>query len=112
MRQVSNHYWYQMYMDDLPIWGMVGETSLVPANQNLQEPEEVHGKVYIFTHKQFSIAYNGDQIIEVNLTSQRPVMLDENMCVGAPPAATVLAMHCFAHVRRAVWSATFTSRTA
>lgn len=22
---VSNHYWYQLYMDDLPIWGMVGE---------------------------------------------------------------------------------------
>ena len=23
--QVSAHYWYQMYLDDLPIWGMVGE---------------------------------------------------------------------------------------
>jgi hypothetical protein len=23
--QVSNHYWYQMYIDGLPIWGMVGE---------------------------------------------------------------------------------------
>jgi transmembrane 9 superfamily protein 3 len=22
---VSAHYWYQMYLDDLPIWGMVGE---------------------------------------------------------------------------------------
>ena len=24
---VKNHYWYQMYMDDLPIWGIVGEES-------------------------------------------------------------------------------------
>ena len=23
--QVAAHYWYQMYLDDLPIWGMVGE---------------------------------------------------------------------------------------
>eukprot|EP00952_Eustigmatos_sp_NYUAD-ZCMA_P003492 15252-Eustigmatos_ZCMA.PRE.1 len=22
---VVNHYWYQLYLDDLPIWGMVGE---------------------------------------------------------------------------------------
>lgn len=22
---VKNHYWYQMYLDDLPIWGIVGE---------------------------------------------------------------------------------------
>lgn len=23
--QVEHHYWYQLYLDDLPIWGMVGE---------------------------------------------------------------------------------------
>lgn len=22
---VEQHYWYQLYLDDLPIWGMVGE---------------------------------------------------------------------------------------
>ena len=22
---VDNHYWYQLYLDDLPIWGMIGE---------------------------------------------------------------------------------------
>lgn len=22
---VMNHYWYQLYIDDLPVWGMVGE---------------------------------------------------------------------------------------
>ena len=25
---VLNHYWYQMYIDDLPIWGIIGEVSL------------------------------------------------------------------------------------
>lgn len=22
---IENHYWFQMYMDELPIWGLVGE---------------------------------------------------------------------------------------
>ena len=22
---VSNHYWYQVFVDELPVWGMVGE---------------------------------------------------------------------------------------
>lgn len=25
LNAVKNHYWYQMYIDELPIWGMVGE---------------------------------------------------------------------------------------
>ena len=53
---VKNHYWYQMYLDDLPIWGIVGET---------EEKE-----FYIWTHKKFEIGYNGQQIIDVNLTSE------------------------------------------
>lgn len=77
----SNHYWYQMYMDDLPIWGMVGESSL-SAGLRMIDHEEEHGiadEVFIFSHKQFSIAYNGPRIIEVNLTSENPVQLDEGV---------------------------------
>lgn len=55
---VKNHYWYQMYLDDLPIWGIVGEM-------------ENNGEdLYIWTHKKFEIGHNGDQIVEVNLTSE------------------------------------------
>ena len=45
-----------MYLDDLPIWGIVGE---------MEEKE-----FYIWTHKKFEIGYNGNQIIDVNLTSE------------------------------------------
>ena len=48
---VKNHYWYQMYLDDLPIWGIVGE---------IEEKEEEY---YIWTHKKFEIGYNGDQVL-------------------------------------------------
>jgi transmembrane 9 superfamily protein 3 len=55
---VKNHYWYQMYLDDLPIWGIVGEI------------EEKGQDFYIWTHKKFEIGWNGDKIVDVNLTSE------------------------------------------
>ena len=55
---VKNHYWYQMYLDDLPIWGIVGEI------------DEKGEDFYIWTHKKFEIGWNGDQIVDVNLTRQ------------------------------------------
>ena len=33
---IENHYWYQLYLDDLPIWGMVGESI---------QREEADGKI-------------------------------------------------------------------
>lgn len=53
---VKNQYWYQMYIDDLPIWGVVGK--------------EEDKKYYIYTHKKFDIGYNGNQIVDVTLTSE------------------------------------------
>jgi transmembrane 9 superfamily protein 3 len=70
--------------DELPIWGMVGELS------NTEEAHHIHpiaakvqwssavamardaAPAYLYTHKSFSIAYNGDQIVQVNLTSEVP----------------------------------------
>lgn len=65
----SDHqYWYELFLDDLPMWGMVGEVLR----------DEAHGRLekHIFTHRSLSIAYNSDRIIEVNLTSENPVPLD------------------------------------
>lgn len=61
---VSRHYWYELFMDDLPIWGFVGP----PPEQTEDEKSR-----YIYTHKTFDIAYNEDRIIHVNLTSENPV---------------------------------------
>ncbi|KAK4322636.1 hypothetical protein Pmani_006613 [Petrolisthes manimaculis] len=52
---VKNHYLYQMYIDDLPIWGIVGEF-----NENY----------YIWTHKKFDLGYHDNQIVDVNQTSE------------------------------------------
>ncbi|KAI3436249.1 hypothetical protein D9Q98_002302 [Chlorella vulgaris] len=60
---VRRHYWYEFFADELPIWGFVGPP-----------PEQTQGdtNVYIYTHKSLDIAYNGDRIIHINLTSESP----------------------------------------
>ena len=39
-----------MYLDDLPIWGIVGEI------------DDKADNYYVWTHKKFEIGYNDDQI--------------------------------------------------
>ena len=102
---ILHHYWYQMYIDDLPVWGMVGEIydhpilnendaaikdtkedSAKPAAITLSkqeapitsetEQEDASYKLYVYTRKKFSIAYNQHRIIEVNLTSEDPRLVE------------------------------------
>ena len=39
-----------MYLDDLPIWGIVGEI------------DDKADNYYVWTHKKFEIGYNDDQV--------------------------------------------------
>lgn len=67
---VKNQYWYQLFLDDLPIWGMVGE---------VLEGDATGGeKLYIYTHQKFVITYNENRVIEVNLTSENPIAIAPN----------------------------------
>lgn len=85
--QAIQHRWfYQMYLDDLPVWGMVGE--LLPkatANKvtlNVQSKDDKDrlehvadvedlGDLtpYVYTTRVLVIKYHGDQIVQVDLTS-------------------------------------------
>lgn len=68
-RAVQQHYWYQMYIDELPIWGMLGEYMMAEASGPSQTLQE---QGFLYTHRDFSISWNGLRIIEVNLTSENP----------------------------------------
>lgn len=59
---VKNSYWYQMYIDDLPIWGRVGERS-------------DDKKYSIYTHKKFEVGYNDNRIVDVKLTTDNKQQL-------------------------------------
>jgi transmembrane 9 superfamily protein 3 len=57
---VTHEFWYQLFLDDLPIWGMVGE-----------------GTDNIFTHSRLEIGYNEDRVLQVHLTSENPKSLSK-----------------------------------
>lgn len=72
---VDEHYWYQMYLDDLPIWGMVGE---IYKGEGAADKDT---NKFIFTHRRFTISFNADRVIEVSLTSEnlRPIKAGEHL---------------------------------
>ncbi|KAF9110160.1 hypothetical protein BGX27_006702 [Mortierella sp. AM989] len=60
---VSHDYWFQYFIDDLPVWGFVGK----------REKDTEHGSLY--THQKFDFEYNGDQIISAQVTPGMPLPL-------------------------------------
>ncbi|KAK9004495.1 hypothetical protein V6N11_041966 [Hibiscus sabdariffa] len=61
---IENSYWFEFFVDDLPLWGFVGELHPDRNSEN--------GKQVLYTHKNIVIKYNKDQIIHVNLTQEGP----------------------------------------
>jgi len=66
---VEQQYWYELFLDDLPMWGMVGEV--------LRDASTGQMTNHIFTHRSLSISFNQNQVIEANLTSENPVPIKE-----------------------------------
>jgi transmembrane 9 superfamily protein 3 len=64
---VKELYWYQVYLDDLPQWGMVGEWARDPNDSEQAE-------ALIYTHKRLEIGVSPDRnrILQLNLTSENP----------------------------------------
>lgn len=78
---VSNHYWYQLFIDELPVWGMVGEILaeedvIQELESHTEKPHGIADLTYLYTHKNFTIAYRGNQIIEVSMTSEGAVQIE------------------------------------
>jgi len=89
---IHDNYWYQLYIDDLPIWAFVGEHSkfdldvsrfakLLQANNRSTAasavppvPKHLKGKPLpkVFTHRHFTLFRNGNQIIEVDMEPSDP----------------------------------------
>ena len=90
-KAVQHRWFYQMYLDDLPIWGMVGE--LLPAGGSVVKkekddlerldhlgdvPDEAASSLlpYIYTSRNLIISYNEDQIVKVDLTSDPKSLME------------------------------------
>lgn len=69
---IRNHYWYQMYVDDLPAWALVGDYG--------EGGEEGKSEdVYIWTHKRIDFGVNKDQVVDVNVTTANRVKLRKDI---------------------------------
>lgn len=68
---VRNDFYFQMYCDDLPVWGFIGKIDEQSWTEDKQGP-----KYYLFTHIQFHASFNGDQIVEVNAFSDPNHVID------------------------------------
>ncbi|THU53251.1 hypothetical protein C4D60_Mb10t12470 [Musa balbisiana] len=57
---VTKDYYFQMYYDDLPIWGFIGKVD--------KEGKDVSEyKYYLYRHIHFDILYNSDHVIEISV---------------------------------------------
>ena len=63
-----------MYLDDLPIWGMVGE--MLPAGGSVVEKEKNNLVPFIYTSRSLTISCNANQIVKVDLTSDPKSLLE------------------------------------
>ncbi|KAG6720659.1 hypothetical protein I3843_03G072800 [Carya illinoinensis] len=66
---VSKDYYFQMYYDDLPIWGFLGKVE-----KEGNDPSEY--KYYLTKHLQFDILYNKDRVIEIGVKSDPDALVD------------------------------------
>lgn len=82
---VKKDYYFQMYYDDLPIWGFIGKVD----KEGKTDPSEY--RYFLYKHIQFDILYNKDRVIEISarMDPQSVVDLTEDKEVDADFMYTV-----------------------
>ncbi|KAI4341541.1 hypothetical protein MLD38_026253 [Melastoma candidum] len=66
---IGKDYYFQMYYDDLPIWGFIGKV-----DKDSNDPNEY--KYYLYKHIHFDILYNNDRVTEINARTNRDTLVD------------------------------------
>ncbi|KAK4717133.1 hypothetical protein R3W88_015471 [Solanum pinnatisectum] len=67
---IAKDYYFQMYYDDLPIWGFLGKVD----KEGKIDPSEY--KYYLFKHLHFEIFYNNDHVVEINARTDPNALVD------------------------------------
>jgi hypothetical protein len=96
---VDEEYFFELLIDGLPVWGYVGdsdkETDLILSSGSLAAAADPHK--YVHAHFHFSIGYNGNRIVEVNLTADPTSRIDvtgtDHTHLGPESAFMDMALH-------------------
>ena len=86
LQAVKSDYYFQMYYDDLPIWGFIGKL------ERVSKPSGTELRYFIFTHVHFDLAFNADNIVEINVSTDPNQVVDiSEDVVGSDANAQVRA---------------------
>jgi hypothetical protein len=66
---VDKDYYFQMYYDDLPIWGFIGKV-----DKENKDPSEY--RYYLYKHIHFIIYYKKDRVIEITVQTEQHALAD------------------------------------
>lgn len=69
-KAVIDDWYFQMYYDDLPVWGFIGKTEKIIKNG------ESHYRYFLFTHIDFDVTYNADHVIEISVSTDARQSVD------------------------------------
>lgn len=70
---IESDYFFEMFIDDLPMWGYLGEV----AHEEFLLGQSIQGsRVYLYPHLHFSIGYNGQHIVSANVTTDTKRRVD------------------------------------
>ncbi|KAI8881538.1 hypothetical protein K501DRAFT_222737 [Backusella circina FSU 941] len=75
---IDNDYWYTMFIDNLPVSGIVGANAEEEEDQQQSQRDPHFKPLYVYTHKEFTIGYNGNNIIYIELKHANPIELRHN----------------------------------
>lgn len=60
---IHNNYFFEMFVEDLPMWGYIGDAS----NEDMILGEVEGSKTILFPHLHFKLGTNNDQIVSVSV---------------------------------------------
>ncbi|KAM3327717.1 transmembrane 9 superfamily member 2 [Capsicum galapagoense] len=70
-KAVDKDYYFEMYYDELPIWGLIGRVE----NREVMEDPKFY-KYFLYNHINFDIHYNKDRVIEITARTDPFSVLD------------------------------------
>lgn len=71
---IESSYFFELFMDDLPLWGFVGHFYDHRMNRD--------DKYVFYTHWKLGIKYNGNQIVMINFSQENPKPLQEGQVLN------------------------------
>ena len=70
---IEGDYVFEMLIDELPVWGALGEVVHEEGSLGMSTPG---ARVYLYPHLLFSIGYHSDQIVTANVTTDARSRVD------------------------------------